>query len=475
MSFSANPGVMFSDHNGRRKKSIERRQTRLAAKVPFLARFLDEGERVLLLSTGCSPMGMLEQLLTGWIVYYLKRCMFVFTEQRIFHIPTRSDYTFRNSIAETRYADCRSITVKGRTLIVEYLNGTTEKFPYLTKSDSKKIKNILKTVSFEGMPSESQRRTHLCPRCTKPLKRADYVCPSCFLEFKNESEAKRTSLLFPGGGYFYTRHPVLGVGDALTELILLVLVLGALIATVQDQEGAIISLAVVAVLLGIEKAISVYHSNHFIREFIPKPSRLTENGELSGGRRDLWLGVGAGCVALLLAATMVVGLVIDDPDLEILEAAQLGDSEAVQALLDSGANVEARDFEFEATPLMVAAGQGHLDIVRTLLGAGADVDASDKDGWTALMWAAQGDWVDVSRLLLTTGADVDTSAIDGTTALIWAAADGHIESVRLFVDAGADLTAQTNQGLTALRVAMERNHADVASLLLNADTAESDR
>ncbi len=175
MSFSANPGVMFSDHNGRRKKSIERRQTRLAAKVPFLARFLDEGERVLLLSTGCSPMGMLKQLLTGWIVYYLKRCMFVFTEQRIFHIPTRSDYTFRNSIAEIRYADCRSITVKGRTLIVEYLNGTTEKFPYLTKSDSKKIKNILKPCRLKAC-QVNLNGGHICAHAAQSLSSEPTTC-----------------------------------------------------------------------------------------------------------------------------------------------------------------------------------------------------------------------------------------------------------------------------------------------------------
>jgi hypothetical protein len=266
--------ILFSDHKNVYKKRVEKRQTGLVKKIPFIKYFLGEGEKILLITTGCSPVSIVEQLLTGWIFIYLKRSMFVFTNKRIFHIPTRIDYSYKNSMAQILYADCKLIKMRGSTLVVEYKNGKKEKFHYVARRERKKIRVLLETISLEGSPSRVQKRTHLCPRCAHELEEGKYTCSNCHLEFKNKAEAKKISLIYPGGGYFYTRHPFLGVGDAITETILVILVIVSLFDVTKDVEGSGVGLFIFALVLVIEKAITVYHSNHFVEEYIPSEKEI---------------------------------------------------------------------------------------------------------------------------------------------------------------------------------------------------------
>ena len=267
--------VMFSNHKGDYKKGTEGRQTRLLEKVSFLKPFLTDGERILLITTGCSPISLVEHFLTGWFVFHLKRSLFVFTSKRIFHVPTTYNYWYRNSIASILFADCEKIKLRGATLVVQYRNGKTEKFYHIAWRERKKIKAIIQTIPAQDLPSQTGGRTPLCPRCTEELVEGEYTCPHCRLEFKNPAEGRRNSIVYPGGGYFYTRHPWLGVGDAITESVLIVLVVAAGIATALGGEDGVASLIGLAVLLAIEKAISVYHSNHFIEEYIPKDKNVS--------------------------------------------------------------------------------------------------------------------------------------------------------------------------------------------------------
>ena len=267
--------ILFSNHKGVYKKRIEKRQTKLLKKIAYLRNFLREEERILLITTGCSPTSFLEQLLTGWIFIYLKRSLLIFTNSRIFHIPTKSNYSYRNSIAQILYSDCKSIQIKRSRLIVEYRNGMKEKFLYIAGKERRKIKTLLPTISFEGPLSKSQKRIHLCPRCTAELDEGKYICENCYLEFKGKGEAKKISIIYPGGGYFYTRHPFLGISDAIVEIILLILVISSLINMVKGVPGSGVNLCIFAILLVIEKALTVYHSNHFVKEFIPKDKEIS--------------------------------------------------------------------------------------------------------------------------------------------------------------------------------------------------------
>ena len=270
LDLPVNTDVMFTNHKNIYKQTIEKRQRKMLKKIPFIRPFLHQSETILCVTTGCSPVPVIEQFLTGWIVFYLKRSLFIFTNERIFHIPTKQNFSYRNSIAQILYADCQSITFKGRNLIVEYKNGKKEKFPFIPRSESKKIKTLLQEIPLQGQPSSTLERTHLCPSCTNPLVTDQYTCPKCSLEFKNKEKTRRISIIYPGGGYFYTGHPFLGIGDALTEIYLTLLVIAAFFVAISSVVGGIYTLVFFGILLALEKALTVYHSNHFIKEYIPK-------------------------------------------------------------------------------------------------------------------------------------------------------------------------------------------------------------
>ena len=156
-------------------------------------------------------------------------------------------------------------------------------------------------------------------------------------------------------------------------------------------------------------------------------------------------------------------------------AARDGHADVVRALLDAGANIEART-EYGATPLGEAGGwaKGHADVVRLLLDAGADVDTRDEGGWTPLFHAvyfgAHMDMdVDVVRVLLDGGADANAWHKDGFTPLHHAVGQGHADVVRALLDGGADADAWDKRlGSTSLHDAAMVGHADVVRALLDA-------
>jgi ankyrin repeat protein len=108
-------------------------------------------------------------------------------------------------------------------------------------------------------------------------------------------------------------------------------------------------------------------------------------------------------------------------DHRLIDAADRGDTRAVQTLLAAGANVHAQDDR----ALRWAAHDGHAEIVQTLLAAGADVHVGDD---LALRWAAMNGHTDTVKLLLAHGADVHGS---DDRALRRAVDSGHTETIRV--------------------------------------------
>ena len=98
------------------------------------------------------------------------------------------------------------------------------------------------------------------------------------------------------------------------------------------------------------------------------------------------------------------------------EAVRKGDAAAVVALLDKGADVNAK-FRYGTTALFKAAERGHLEIVKILLARGADVAVRDTFyGATAMTWAIQNNHIDVvSELLEKQPGTVSEILITGVT------------------------------------------------------------
>lgn len=122
------------------------------------------------------------------------------------------------------------------------------------------------------------------------------------------------------------------------------------------------------------------------------------------------------------------------------------------------------------TPLIRAAWAGDADKVEALLKTGADVNASNRDGMTALMastWGktGRGD-VRIAKALIASGAIVNAANVYGRTALMEVAGNGNTEFVSLLLDAGADVNAQRRDGGTALHEASHNGHTDIVRALL---------
>ncbi len=272
--------ILFSDKNGVHKPRIEKNRTKLLQKLGFLGKFLDADEKIILVTTGCSPFTALEQMTIGaaWLMA-VKRALFVFTNKRLLHIPATTGGAYRGSIAQVLYQDCQRLYVKGSMLVAEYHNGTKEKFAAIPSGDRAIIKKFNFEASESDPPSECPQRNHLCPSCTQVLPAGAGTCPSCGLEFKNKAKALKYSLLVPGGGYFYTGHPFLGAADAIVESYFLLITLAALVVGLAGDPETLSTAALFGVLLVLEKLVTVYHSNSFLAEFIPRDLKRLLSGQ----------------------------------------------------------------------------------------------------------------------------------------------------------------------------------------------------
>jgi uncharacterized protein len=107
------------------------------------------------------------------------------------------------------------------------------------------------------------------------------------------------------------------------------------------------------------------------------------------------------------------------------------------------------------TPLHYAALDDAAESVRALIDAGADVDARDQAGNTPLHFAAQEGSLAVGRILLEAGAAVDPKDQHGNTPL-WRAvfnSRGDGEMITLLRRHGADPLAPNGQGITPATLA----------------------
>ena len=107
----------------------------------------------------------------------------------------------------------------------------------------------------------------------------------------------------------------------------------------------------------------------------------------------------------------------DDGFTPLHYAAFFGQPDAARLLVERGADLEARStneqFALDAAPLHSASAAGQLEVCRVLLEAGADVNAVQHGGYTALLDAAANKNRELFDFLLERGADRDARLDDG--------------------------------------------------------------
>jgi len=155
-------------------------------------------------------------------------------------------------------------------------------------------------------------------------------------------------------------------------------------------------------------------------------------------------------------------------DLDISEAACLGDCECMRKLIAADA-MRAREVSGDGwPPLHLAAAFSSPEAVALLLEHGAHIHQISHNplrNQALHACIALGNSVEVARLLVEAGADVDATAAGGYTPLHLAASNGSREIVALLLEHGAIRETCCDQGKTPGDYARERGHFEVASIL----------
>ncbi|MFI7011526.1 ankyrin repeat domain-containing protein [Streptomyces sp. NPDC050145] len=160
----------------------------------------------------------------------------------------------------------------------------------------------------------------------------------------------------------------------------------------------------------------------------------------------------------------------------LLDAAALGDADAVRAALADGAQTEARDAH-RRTPLLLAALNDRVEAALALVAAGADPDAKDdREDSPWLVTGVTGS-VAMMRALLPARPDLKLTNRFGGISLIPAAERGHVDYVRaLLRETDIDVDHVNRLGWTALLEAVilgdgGRAHQEIVELLVTAGAA----
>lgn len=211
-------------------------------------------------------------------------------------------------------------------------------------------------------------------------------------------------------------------------------------------------------------------ATHAIFEAIQQndADRVRELADAAGERND------EGVSALLYAqyygrGDLVTALRPRKGELDVFEAAALGDVERLRELVDEDrarVGAYAQDGFF---PLGLAAFFKHADAVRLLLDRGADPNQESRHAQIVVRpihsAAADGGSVEITQLLLDAGANPNVKQPGGFTPLHAAAHDCNVELVELLLARGADPQARLDDGRTPADLARERGHEGVAARL----------
>ena len=155
----------------------------------------------------------------------------------------------------------------------------------------------------------------------------------------------------------------------------------------------------------------------------------------------------------LFAFSLLLG---DDRNDDLLAATRKGDLPAVKALLDKGADVNAKS-PYGSTPLFFACDRGHTDIIKLLIARGADVNVEDTFYHaTALTWAVDKKRIEIVKILL------DHGAKSPARVLMSAIQEGNAPLAKVALDKGGiDKTDLS----TALTVATRAKKTDIVEML----------
>jgi ankyrin repeat protein len=174
-------------------------------------------------------------------------------------------------------------------------------------------------------------------------------------------------------------------------------------------------------------------------------------------------------LALLLAMSM---LSMTATAQTVLEAAERGDTAALDRLITAGAPIDAADAAGQ-TPLLLAVQRDHLAAAIRLIDAGANINAQAANKDTPWLLAGALGRTAMLRHMLPKGPDFSIRNRFGGNALIPACERAHVDTVAFLVTTPIDVNHVNNLGWTCLLEIVilgdgGPRHIDVTKLVLAA-------
>ncbi len=248
-----------------------------------------------------------------------------------------------------------------------------------------------------------------------------FLFGSCTSTNSNPSSPDDAKRLLKMQGYDFDEKSFLAAAKAHDLTAINWFIAGGINANVQDSDGrtALISaaargdLAVVNALLAHNVDMNVKDKEGYTALAHAVEARYSEVEDALLNRPGLNANVGG-----LKGRPVLLAYVWRD------------DKERLEKLLAHGGDVTLQDADGD-TALHGAAQSGNVEIMNLLLDKGANPNAKNKLGGTPLMWAASFGNEDAARLLLKRGADPSLKDNDGITAIQWAAQNNRTSMVSL--------------------------------------------
>ena len=271
--------VLLGNEKGEEKESAQNRVKKIVSKLtPALQRILRPDEVVLHAMSARSPLSILEQLTSAWWTALLAACAIVVTNRRILFFPVKHNGGWRESVRAVQWGDLAELKTKGLLICnatFKFKNGTKATYTNIRRADAKKFTAIASALipAASGEQTAAGGFAQLCPDCCNVLTPGQYSCASCGLIFKNEKTMILRSIFLPGGGYFYTGHPLIAILPAVVEaffMLEIVLILSAGLSKPEAIPDLMVFLLLMLLFWAFETAVTILHCRRYVRDYIPE-------------------------------------------------------------------------------------------------------------------------------------------------------------------------------------------------------------
>ena len=184
-----------------------------------------------------------------------------------------------------------------------------------------------------------------------------------------------------------------------------------------------------------------------------------------------------GKIVSLLNAGVDVNQICPDGNTAVMMAVLNDQVEAIDTLIENGANVDIKDAQ-GMTPLFYAAANGNKPMVEALLKGNPTIDMRNTEGKTPLMYAAacclteqkpMDELLELITTLKDAGADInarDSKSLTALALVIVKKADPRMISVLIKAGADARHSCGDGNGVTLLQLAAANGNVDAIRLLL---------